>query len=54
MDAENFGSDYGGDGQAIKYVDKGPPDLDITTPFAFVVEAVHYQDLAQDKGVTRP
>ena len=41
MDAEDFGGDDGGDGEAVEDVDECFPDFDVASSFAFVVESVH-------------
>ena len=40
MHAENLLVDDGRDGEAIEAIDEGLPELDVVSPFAFVVEAV--------------
>jgi len=40
MDTENFRCYNGGDGETVEYIDEGLPSLDVTSSFAFVVEAI--------------
>jgi hypothetical protein len=40
MHAKDFGCDYGGNGQAIKCVNERFPNLDVTSSFTLVVEAI--------------
>jgi hypothetical protein len=41
MDAEDLGGDNGRDGQTVEHIDKRLPDLDVASPFAFVIEAIY-------------
>lgn len=41
MYAKYFGCDDGCDRQAIEYVNKSLPDLDVTSSFTFIVEAIN-------------
>ena len=41
MDAENLGRDDSSNWEAVEDINESLPSLDITTPFAFVVKAIH-------------
>jgi len=40
MHTKDFGCNYGGNGKTIKYVNERFPNLDVTSSFTLVVEAI--------------
>ena len=45
MHTEDLAGNSGGDGETVKGVDEGLPDLDVASTFALIVESVNTCDI---------